>query len=38
MVQRNYLQIKHDVQDIIHLEMERLMNDAGLTHLVARKG
>ena len=37
MVQRNYLQIKQDVQDIIHSEMERLLNDPGLTHLVVRK-
>jgi len=38
MVQRNYLQIKQDVQDIIHSEMERLLNDPGLEHLVMRKG
>jgi TusA-related sulfurtransferase len=38
MVQRNYLQIKQDVQDIIHSEMERLLNDPGQTHLVVRKG
>jgi len=38
MVQRNYLLIKQDVQDIIHSEMERLLNDPGLTHLVVRKG
>lgn len=38
MVQRNYLQIKQDVQDIIHSEMERLLNDPGLSHLVVRKG
>ncbi len=38
MVQRNYLQIKQDVQDIIHTEMERLLNDPGLVHLVVRKG
>jgi multidrug transporter EmrE-like cation transporter len=38
MVQRNYLQIKQDVQDIIHSEMERLLNDPGLAHLVVRKG
>jgi len=37
MVQRNYLQIKQDVQDIIQSEMERLLNDPGLTHLVVRK-
>jgi hypothetical protein len=38
MVQRNYLQIKQDVQDIIQSEMDRLLNDPGLTHLVVRKG
>lgn len=38
MVQRNYFQIKQDVQDIIHSEMERLMNDAALQHLIIRKG
>lgn len=38
MVQRNYLQIKQDVQDIIQSEMERLLNDPGLTHLVVKKG
>ena len=38
MVQRNYLQIKQDVQDIIQAEMERLLNDPGLSYLVVRKG
>jgi type IV secretory pathway TraG/TraD family ATPase VirD4 len=38
MVQMNYLQIKQDVQDIIQSEMERLLNDPGLKHLVVRKG
>jgi len=38
MVQRNYLQIKQDVQDIIHSEMERLLNDPGQSHLIVRKG
>ncbi len=37
MVQRNYLQIKQDIQDIIQSEMERLLNDPGLAHLVVRK-
>ncbi|BBE16261.1 mobilization protein BF0133 [Aquipluma nitroreducens] len=37
MVQCDYLQIKQDVQDIIHSEMERLLNDPGLSHLVVRK-
>ena len=31
MVQRNYLQVKQDIQDIIQSEMERMLNDPGLT-------
>ncbi|MEP4376165.1 MAG: conjugal transfer protein MobC, partial [Algoriphagus sp.] len=38
IVQRNYLQIKQDVQDIIQAEMGRLLNDPGQKHLVVRKG
>lgn len=38
MVQRNYIQIKQDIQDIIHAEMNRLLNDPALAHLVIRKG
>lgn len=37
MVQRNYLQIKQDIKDIIHSEKERLLNDSGLVHLVIKK-
>ena len=37
MVQRNYLQIKQDVQDIIQSEMERVLGDPGLRHLVIKK-
>ncbi|AYD48320.1 hypothetical protein [Arachidicoccus soli] len=37
IVQRNYLQIKQDIQDIIQSEMERMLNDPGLAHLVVRK-
>jgi hypothetical protein len=37
MVQRKYLQIKQDIQDIIQSEMERLLNDPGLQHLIIRK-
>lgn len=37
MVQRNYLQIKQDVKDIIQSEMERLLNDPGLVHLLIKK-
>ncbi|REG74756.1 hypothetical protein C8N25_1674, partial [Algoriphagus antarcticus] len=38
IVQRNYLQIKQDVQDIIQAEMSRLLNDPAQKHLVIRKG
>jgi hypothetical protein len=37
MIQRNYLQIKQDVQDIIQAEMERVLNDPALGHLVIKK-
>jgi hypothetical protein len=37
MIHRNYLQIKQDVQDIIHAEMERLLNDPALAYLVLKK-
>lgn len=37
MIQHNYLQIKQDVQDIINSEMERVLNDPRLGHLVVRK-
>ncbi len=37
MVQRNYLQIKQDIQDIIQAEKERVLNDPGLIYLVVKK-
>ena len=37
MVQRNYLQIKKDITDIIYSEKERLLNDFELSHLVIKK-
>lgn len=37
MVQRNYLQIKRDIKDIIYAEKERLLNDIELSHLVIKK-
>ncbi len=37
IVQRNYLQIKQDVQDIINAEMERVLGDPGLEHLIIKK-
>ncbi len=37
MVLNNFLQIKQDIQDIIHSEMERLLNDPSKRHLVIQK-
>ncbi len=37
MVQRNYLQIKQDVQDIIQSEIERVLSDPSLRHLIVKK-
>lgn len=37
MVQRNYHQVKQDIENIIQSEMERLLNDPGLTYLIIRK-
>lgn len=37
MVQRNYLQIKKDIKDIISSETERLLNESGLVHLIVKK-
>jgi len=37
MIQRNYLQIKQDIRDIVQSEMERVLNDQGLRHLVIGK-
>ncbi|MFE3872177.1 conjugal transfer protein MobC [Flavobacterium sp. ZS1P70] len=37
IVQRNYLQIKQDIQDITNSEIERLLNDPGLAYLVMKK-
>lgn len=37
MIQRNYLQIKQDVQEIIQSEMERVFTDPALAHLMVRK-
>ena len=37
MVNRNYLQIKQDVQDIASSEIERMMNDPELSHLVIKR-
>lgn len=37
MIQQNFLQIRRDVQEIIYTEMERLLNDPALRHLVVKK-
>ncbi|UKJ09199.1 conjugal transfer protein MobC [Solitalea lacus] len=37
LIQRNYLQINQDIQDLIQAEMERLLNDPGLGHLIIKK-
>lgn len=37
VVQKVYFQIKLDVQDIIQSEMERVMQDPGLRHLIIQK-
>lgn len=37
MIQQNFTQIRRDVQEIIYTEMERLLNDPALKHLVVKK-
>lgn len=37
MVQQNYLQVKQDVQNIIQSEVERVLQDPALTHLLIRR-
>lgn len=37
IVQKNYLQIKIEIQEIIHSEMERIIKDPALTVLVLKK-
>lgn len=37
MVQRNYIQVKQDVQEIIQSEMERLLSDPALAYMVIKK-
>lgn len=37
IVQRNYLQVKQDVQDIANSEMERLLQNPAMIHLVVKK-
>lgn len=37
MIERNYLQIKEDISEIVNSEMERLLHDPALSHLVIKK-
>ncbi|MCE7059725.1 conjugal transfer protein MobC [Dyadobacter sp. CY343] len=37
VIRANYYQIKQDVQDLVFVEMERLLNDPELAHLVISK-
>lgn len=37
MVQRNYLQVKQDIQEIMQSEIERLLHDPSLAYLVFKK-
>lgn len=37
MIQRNYLQIKQDIENLVSSEMERMINDPALAHLVIKK-
>ncbi|UPZ18014.1 conjugal transfer protein MobC [Flavobacterium humidisoli] len=37
MVERNYMQIKDDISEIVNSEMERLLHDPALSHLAIEK-
>lgn len=37
MIQRNYLQIRQDVEDLVSAEMERMMGESELTGLIIKK-
>lgn len=37
IVHKNYTQVKQDIQDIVHSEIERLLNDQSLSHLIIKK-
>lgn len=37
IVQKNYLQIKQEVKDIVDAEIQRIQNDPGVKHLMVRK-
>ena len=37
MVQKNYAQIKQEIEDLVNAEMERIMNDPGMAGIVLKK-
>jgi hypothetical protein len=37
IIQQNYAQIKEDIEDIVHTEIEQIMNTPELEHLMIRK-
>jgi hypothetical protein len=37
MIQRNYLQILQEVEDLVNAEMERIMGDPGTAGIVLKK-
>jgi hypothetical protein len=37
IVMKNYEQVKLDVQEIVHSEIQRLLNDPTLVHLIFNK-
>ncbi|MEO9022932.1 MAG: conjugal transfer protein MobC [Ginsengibacter sp.] len=37
MVQRNYIQIRQEIEDLVNAEMERIMNDPGIAGTVLKK-
>src|SRR5260221_2131160 len=38
MIQKNYVQIKQEVEDLVNAEMERIMNDPAIAWTVLKKG
>jgi hypothetical protein len=37
MIQRNYMQVKQDIIELVNSEMERLLNDPSLLYLIIKK-
>ncbi len=37
MIQRNYMQVRLDVEELVEIELERMMEDAGLRSLLVKK-